>query len=433
MDTEKRRDNFPHVDPEYLTRGWVDHVAKTPEADLRAHRIALTYSKFAIDLDNRAYGARSFWRNLTTERFYPPANANWFHFATWATLTVSRNIGNVRAPQRLSTLPFGLRRALGPITINERASDRQRVGRALSWAQRLVFINTCLAYLQMKEQSEGAHRSSSAQPGAAYEQMAEDLTNGVLDAQSRQVTREAFGHYFSAGRLGDGDREAALRDQMVFAANVTITAVEQHVVNGGIRAVVESVPQRVFTTVERRIADWSERLGGVSSGLSAFSLPNKLQTSRDVASHSWARFLTDQVFVLSLPGETLRVGRDIPPLDAAAPYYPKALRYLDEAEDEIKNEILTLSARFDRTTRDGRGSAARDWRNYDERMNWAFTLLRSRQCDASLFWQPYSHADETRILNGELPTRLGDPAEFEVLPPLDRDLAANGGGEGGNS
>ena len=51
-------------------------------------------------------------------------------------------------------------------------------------------------------------------------------------------------------------------------------------------------------------------------------------------------------------------------------------------------------------------------------MNWALTLLRSRQQDETLFWRPYSVDDIRRIRHGQLPTRSGDPSALDVQPPL---------------
>ena len=128
---------------------------------------------------------------------------------------------------------------------------------------------------------------------------------------------------------------------------------------------------------------------------------------RDVVHAAWGRLLTDQLFVMALPGETLRVGRDIPPLDPLRPYYRKALRDLrnddsiDEDDPKVKTaleDLRKLMFRFDRTTADGRGSGAQDWRSYESRMNWAITLLRSRQFDSSLSWPPFSGADARRIV-----------------------------------
>jgi hypothetical protein len=107
------------------------------------------------------------------------------------------------------------------------------------------------------------------------------------------------------------------------------------------------------------------------------------------------------------------------------------LAHLDDVEDlgplgELKEEVTQdceelarLVGAFDRSRAAGRGSGAWDWRRYDDRMNWAVTLVRSRQQDPSLFWAPYDEEDAARILAGRRPQSNGDPANFEVLAPVD--------------
>ena len=210
------------------------------------------------------------------------------------------------------------------------------------------------------------------------------------------------------------------------------TAIEQKLIDEGVGAIVDTVPEHAFNLLEGRLAQIGDRFFRVPKPLTLFVAPGRLRPARDVANKAWARLLTDQLFVMALPGETLRVGRDIPPRDPRRPYYPRALRNI-RTDDKIEHEDKAVAAaledlrrfmfRFDRTTYEGHGSGAHDWRVFDSRMNWAITLLRSRQRDASLSWPPFSKADAKRIIDGELPERSGDPMELEVLPPLDRGAA----------
>src|SRR5262249_48284586 len=63
--------------------------------------------------------------------------------------------------------------------------------------------------------------------------------------------------------------------------------------------------------------------------------------------------LTDQVFVMTLPAETLRVGRDIPYRDPLDPFYPNALANLEKPANEL-------------TASDGVASlTVEDWRALD--------------------------------------------------------------------
>ena len=72
----------------------------------------------------------------------------------------------------------------------------------------------------------------------------------------------------------------------------------------------------------------------------------------------------------------------------------------------------------------GVGSAANDWRRFDDRLNWAISLFRSRQQDRTLFWSPYSIEDTRRIVAGEMPRASGHPGQSAVMPPLDPASAA---------
>ena len=82
---------------------------------------------------------------------------------------------------------------------------------------------------------------------------------------------------------------------------------------------------------------------------------------------------------------------------------------------------------FDRSLGDGRGAGAGDWRRFDDRMNFAANMLRSRFCEPSLHWQPFTDEDVTKIWDGHYPSRIGDPYEQAVRSPyypdqLGRDL-----------
>ena len=73
---------------------------------------------------------------------------------------------------------------------------------------------------------------------------------------------------------------------------------------------------------------------------------------------------------------------------------------------------------FDRS-QTGVGSAAHDWRRFDDRINWAICMFRSRQQDRTLYWPPYSIEDTRRIVAGEMPRASGHPGQAAVMPPLD--------------
>jgi len=177
----------------------------------------------------------------------------------------------------------------------------------------------------------------------------------------------------------------------------------------------------------------------------------------------WVRLLTSELLVLAMPTETLRLGHDVPPVDAGKPYFPAELfdltrlpgdptklfpavpddRRVDTyvhafAQHARDNEDLfqTVMA-FDRSRGEGFGTGARDWRRIVERMNWATTMLRTRIQEANLLWPPFRDEDAERIMKGRLPLHPGNPTDFDVLGPLEGfPYLSNGGssafGEGGS-
>jgi hypothetical protein len=227
---------------------------------------------------------------------------------------------------------------------------------------------------------------------------------------------------------------------LLLLGTILLTAVEQDVVNSALQTVVEAVPVRVMTTIEGRLASLLAARKGVRREVVALETFNRMADVTNWLTEAWARLMTDQVLVIVLPTEILRLGRDVPPRDFAAPLYPLALDDLQvpkgrdgrdhlrlglvSADEELTRESLAyldeIVRTLDRTGADGAGSGAHDWRRFDDRLNWAICLFRSRQQDASLFWPPYSEEDERRLKSGDLPRgRSLDPIGHGVIPPLD--------------
>jgi hypothetical protein len=427
----------------YLDACWITKVAETVDNDLRAHRIAMSYRHYGLELDSLIHGAASM--EAKAER---PAvcNANWFNFATWGTLTATQNIGNERAPQRLNSgIAAPLRRRLTPAILRAKAADGQIVGRALAWGQRLVFVSTASALLQFVSNLDAPRKtgagyaepdtasfkqtkvwellnrlttSSLPSPPQTIETAAKLSTPSFEDDRHLTPLLRAFELYRCARDANDGTRA-----KLIFGANALVTAVEQDLLNPALSLVVDLVPRQLGQAVDWRLAKVLERWRGLPPAFTFTAMQMLPRDRRRVADLAWSRFMTDQVLVMALPTETLRVGRDIPQWRRDQPYFPADLSNLKPVKgepffDELA-EIARLVQSLDRTVGDGRGSAARDWRRWDERLNWAVTLLRSRHHDESLFWHPYSKADERRIAAGELPLRSGDPSVLEVQPPLD--------------
>jgi hypothetical protein len=455
---------------------WVDAVLTTRDADVRSHRVALTYAKYAallaevVDpepiepIEPNTPGSRCLLRIGEKERQF--TNANWFHFATWGTLTITRNIANVRPPQRLdSSVMAPVRRYLTPLVVRERAGRAQQVGRALSWGQILIFLSTCTAFKVFKNMVDEEHEDWRHVFGEHLHSEISDRAGRELRMLEENMRLDRVAAAFDLYRLAHRYREHPRTNaRLVLGANVLLTAVEQELAQVAVAKVIDQVPQRWLERADHQVARHAQRWTTVPRPVVETQLPFRYAGARHLADAMWARMMTDQVLVMVLPTETLRLGRDIPPLDLAKPFYPSELRDLaprtieedelrdlveqvpgpgeeDGPEDGLQDGAVTegaIDARlsallaalheaadvvhsYDRTRGGGRGSAANDWRRFDDRMSWAVALMRSRQKDGSLGWDPYSEFDEELIVAGQPPQRGGDASLLEVLPPLNSD------------
>ena len=402
------------------TEEWVKRVATTRDVDLRAHEVALTYWCFACAADNWINNDNSVWNRLTAQESPAPSNATWFNFATWATATINRDLALSILPNGVGRLfPGPVRRVVMPLLLHLKAEDGQRVSRALSWAQRLVFISTTLTFLARLEGWNQRETFDRIEEVAGW--------GGKLLGRRRHlsVIWLAFNKLAEAKRAATRipNHDPAKRPELfrtvsqhILQANIMITAVEQDVVDEAVGDTINYLPQLLSSAAVRRAALFGDRFLDTPREITGLNLAFQVGPATDTLKTLWARFMTNQILVMVLPSETLRLGKDIPPLVATEPFFPPDLYARPGAEEPAG--LSDLITTFDRTQGDGRGSGANDWRNYNDRMNWAVNMIRSRQQDPSLYWSPYSEQDQTRICDKKLPLRGGDPSDYDVLAPL---------------
>jgi hypothetical protein len=283
--------------------------------------------------------------------------------------------------------------------------------------QRIVDLKKVTTWDNQPGFQAGRHRAAIEQGFDAYRR-----ARGITDRLNHGELTNKAKRYLET-----------LRARLILQGNLLVTAVEQDVVQRALEVVIDHVPRMVATTAIGKAASLDQRYSGVPRQVAGLFLPYRFRPATDFMTAAWARLLTDQVLVMALPTEILRLGRDIPPLQASQPYYPPELGNLDRLPDpgprwlaeevaastgNTAIEIASLVRSLDRTVGEGRGSGASDWRRYDERMNWAVTLVRSRQQDPTLFWCPYSGADLDLLYKGKRPTTLGEPSDVPPQAPL---------------
>jgi hypothetical protein len=429
----------------FVTQDWADTVFKTFDTPLRTHRITLSYSKFAVYLDTKLFRAGSVGERISRGEAITVGNANWFNFATWGTYTLGPNIRNDGAPQRLDTLPNSVRRRVAPAIIQSRSAHGDVVGRALAWGQELIFLSASRALLHFAAMDAAALDSTFHTPAKDRADVLNALNrNGhrFIDEGHLELVDKAFDCYrlvyLRAAQLrtkGKGPDEIQSDHfvaKLMFFATCLLTAAEQGVVNQALEVMIDSVPARLMQGVDGKLSQFAHWRRGVPQQVAAYGLLARLQQAEGLLSESWARLMTKYLLVIVLPTEILRLGRDVPLRNPTEPMFPVPLMDLrppgnmdnyepKEQRKDVGDKLVALQqfvVALDRS-QTGVGSAAHDWRRFDDRINWAICLFRSRQQDQTLYWPPYSIEDTRRIVEGEMPRASGHPGQATVMPPLD--------------
>ncbi len=89
----------------FLDPDWVEQVLMHAKPTFRGHMVCLSYSKLALFLDEVLHPKKPQEQRRET---------NWFNYATWGTVTVTRNIGLQRPPLIDTALPFASPPATDP-------------------------------------------------------------------------------------------------------------------------------------------------------------------------------------------------------------------------------------------------------------------------------------------------------------------------------
>jgi hypothetical protein len=110
------------------------------------------------------------------------------------------------------------------------------------------------------------------------------------------------------------------------------------------------------------------------------------------------RLVTARLLGFSIGHESMRVSENVAPDRGAA--FPATLATI---EDRDLAALLDGPGGLDRTPDSLDGSAADDWTELSDRMNFICDLFRSRQLDPELFEPPYTDAQDAAIAAGRVP------------------------------
>ena len=177
-----------------------------------------------------------------------------------------------------------------------------------------------------------------------------ELRPGHVTAGGQDLLAGAYRHYYLAASEHDPDR----RDECMLYANLLAILHEHHRLDPYIDAAV----------------------------------PRPLR-----------RLVTRHMLGFTVGTEPLRVSRDVPRVGSRR--FPDTLTTIETPE---LADFLFGAQGWDRTPDTLTGSAAQNWTELEDRMNFIVDLFRSRQAEPALFAPPYSDQQRATILTGQMPS-----------------------------
>ena len=340
--------------------------------------------------------------------------ANWCTFATWASKQAGQTIRQEDLARRIED-ELGRSEAVHAVVARVdlflraagRAADGHRLLRIVqevaSPARALARASDAVARGNLKVFEEIGHEFARflmmlAAPGAREPGAIRRFCDGLRPGDppdGQALLRAAFSAYHSALPTSP----AKPRAECLFLANLRIGLHEQTRLQPEILQALDAAAadpgELRAQLLERLLADapWGPwvriHLARWRGGLGLLDEASRLLA--DALRPAVRAVVTEKLTTLALPGETLRLGRDVPGA------FPEHLRTLADPD------LVALLATIDRTPDALRGSGADDWARLPDRMQYIADLFRARHEATSLLGPPFSPEQTRAIRAGERP------------------------------
>lgn len=331
-----------------VTAEQVSRIARRTDPVLRNLQITQSYHDLGMAIATRL-GRR---------------DACWASFAVWASRTAGRFI-------RGEWLPDPLRHVL--VRLSPRRGQRidvldQRIRDHLAEGNRKVYAEIAPLFVELLRLLE----LPAVERPAALGRALEALRPGAVEQGGQQALRRALRAFVEAASLPQGPERA----QRILLGNLLIGSHEQYRLQAQVAGALDVVCRLALPIAGPRGA-WRR---GVWRRLEA-----RLRQQVTLATVR-----------LDLPEQRVWVGRDVPAL-------PDGSMFPADLQRVTHPELRAVLGRFDRTPDTTRGSAAADWGDYHDRMNYVVDLFRSRQQLPCLWRTPFDPRQAAAIVAGHVP------------------------------
>ena len=383
-----------------------------------------THVQAVLAIDDRVL--RNYWVTQTYSdlaagltELLGPTTANWCTFGTWASDTVGRNIRGEDLPKWLHDRVVLHDGMMGAI----RSVNEGPQGKLLSECLHFVtsdhvidVVRDLLSACALNLSNGNTEVFAEIAPAAATF-IACYGARPVSDASARARVLEVCDGappFEGVNRLRAGfslwcdameETAPSARSQRILAGSLQLGAHEQHHLQGAIAGSMDmGINQGAALYRERLVAE-----GGDVARLEP-SIASALDPVVKATGDLWGDLMTKLLGTIETPDGTLLLDHDVPPIPGQ-PFIPS------DIEPVVVDDLATLLARFDRSDANGVGSAAADWVNLDDRMNFITNLFVSRHHRIELFQPPFDGAVVADIEAGRIPGQSFSIGGSIAVPP----------------
>ncbi len=349
-------------------------------------------------------------------------NVSWCAFALWASRTAGHFIRGDYIPELIQACLDHLEASHRSLNLLRYAVPGMRAERLwpgaflaacirdvagvvsshLAHGNLIVFAEIAPLFARMHNEFRGATQRDEQ----AIARFLSKIKPGHVSEGGQDLLRCAFRSYYDAMFEDDRKRKA----ELMLLANDSIGLHEQTRLQHDIERSLNAPIAAIFLQAarERALAMTQGRLERAGARLTDRKLGDRvgrrigraveraLRPIADWLQQSWAQVATRWLMRMEIPGETLLLGRDVsnPTL---LDMFPDELATIEDIE------LRALLYQLDRTPNTPLGSAASNWGDLGERMNFVVDFFRIYQQEQRLFKAPFGERQTELIRDGVIP------------------------------
>ncbi|MDX2067570.1 MAG: hypothetical protein SFV55_04040 [Haliscomenobacter sp.] len=382
---------YPRIDHQTIST-----IVGHPEPVLRNLQITQTYSEI----------------NLALSQLLGKNNVSWCAYATWASKTAGKFI-------RLENVDAAIEEFL-------RGKDWVRelvrvIPGAMTWFGWKVKINNSFLLKILNETAKASAKEVAkgnllvfAELAPLYTQFLQSIASNpdqkesnlkafldyLWQNQSKENAYDKLEKAYTAYQEAIFETDPKAKAELIFYANVLIGYHEQirldPAINNSLNAPIEQI-------LKKKLLGEMEQLIEASIPRFLFQLLSPFLKSYlgPVVQHmatEWRKISTKMLMRIEVPDGHLDLSEDIPLIA-----YEPAKMFPEELLVIRNPELLKVLEDLDCSPDSSAGSAAKDWGNLGERMNFIADFFRSAQQDEHMFWPPFNAEQTALIKQGKVP------------------------------